>query len=522
MSGLPYPGYFPFDALHADTATPDRLIDVNYLGVPASLPRSFFSRKKPDPPLSSHITIPKSEPSAPLALRIDVATCLQYGRATALDPLADFLREFTFKHMLQGGLAYEESGADIAITLGNTDGFAKVIAAIGTRGDIMLVEEFCFPAPLQHAAPYGIGTAPVKMENGVMAVEGPGGLRDVLENWDPVKGKRPHFMYTITVGQNPTGGTINQQRRREIYSLCEKFDILIIEDDPYWHLQYTKSAHRKKEGTEYPFLAALEKSYLSVDVSGRVIRLDTFSKTIAPGCRLGWITAQKSIINAILAATETSTQQPSGFVQSMVAELLCRSWKMTGWIKWLESLRDVYEKRMRLMADTLEHGKEVILVSSASPELEIITKSRMYSFKIPDGGMFIWVHVHIANHPAYQSFLARGNTKFQAMRKLWEWIAITQKSLAGPGDIFAGHESTASDASERFRLCFSAIELDEVLDATERWVKGICAFWSLQAREIEEIGMEPVMVLERRKREAATGGWGGFRGGKGRTDISFE
>ena len=332
----------------------------------------------------------------------------------------------------------------------------------------------------------------------------------------------PHFMYTITVGQNPSGGTLNRRRRREIYALCEKYDILIIEDDPYWHLQYTESSHQKKEGAEYPFLAALEKSYLSIDVSGRVIRLDTFSKTIAPGCRLGWITAQKPIINAILAATETSTQQPSGFVQCMVAELLCRSWKMSGWIKWLESLRDVYEKRMRVMAGALEGGKEVILVTPASSDLDIITKSNMYSFSIPDGGMFVWVHVHIANHPAYHSFLARGNTKAQAMQKLWEWIAITEKSVASPGGVFAGHESTASDANERLRLCFSAIEIDQVLDATERWVNGVRTFWNLNARQIEEVGLDSDVVLNYRKMEAAAGGWGGFRGGKRRTEDAFD
>jgi DNA-binding transcriptional MocR family regulator len=88
-------------------------------------------------------------------------------------------------------------------------------------------------------------------------------------------------MYTVTVGQNPTGATLSRSRREEIYSLCEEFDMVIVEDDPYWHLQYTPFSHR-----EGKFLV-IEGSYLQLDKSGRVIRLDTFSKTIAPGCRLG-------------------------------------------------------------------------------------------------------------------------------------------------------------------------------------------------------------------------------------------
>src|SRR5439155_21509566 len=123
--------------------------------------------------------------------------------------------------------------------------------------------------------------------------------------------------------------------------LCQKYDIIIIEDDPYWFLQFPSAASleassrgltlekeesnigpapRKSSG--YEFLDSLVPSYLSIDTDGRVIRLDTFSKTVAPGCRLGWITAQPEFVDKLLRITETSTQQPSGFVQSMIAELI--------------------------------------------------------------------------------------------------------------------------------------------------------------------------------------------------------
>lgn len=96
-------------------------------------------------------------------------------------------------------------------------------------------------------------------------------------------------------------------RRKEIYKLCQKYDVLIIEDEPYWYLQYpsgsatniangkqkpapaTSRAQTKQKSSGFDFLDSLVPSYLSVDVDGRVIRLDTFSKTIAPGCRLGWV-----------------------------------------------------------------------------------------------------------------------------------------------------------------------------------------------------------------------------------------
>ena len=285
--GFPFPAYFPFDNISAQIAAPERFVHtttVGGFGGFGGFDGEFPTRLRRGRRRSAQLTIPRSEKDRPVMDRIDLDTTLQYGRATGLPALPDFLREFTFSYMLQGALGYDDAEADILLTCGNTDGFSKVVGALGSRGDTMLVEEFCYTPAVAMAAPFGIGTQPVRMDEGGMAVDGPGGLRDVLENWDAAtQGRRPHFMYTVTVGQNPTGITLGRQRRREIYDLCEEFDVVIIEDDPYWHIQFTQASHElphASSGVKYPFLAALEKSYLTIDTSGRVIRLDTFSKTI--------------------------------------------------------------------------------------------------------------------------------------------------------------------------------------------------------------------------------------------------
>ncbi|KAI5852392.1 pyridoxal phosphate-dependent transferase [Tricharina praecox] len=524
--GLPYPGFFPYDTLRADVASPERLLDIAFHGLtPAKASSSFFSRRRREKdPKTSHISIPKFEPSQPAEKRIDVATTLQYGRATGLPALADFVREFTFAHMMQGQLAYAEDQADIVLTCGSTDGFSKIVQCFGTAGDSMLVEEFTYPNALQTAAPFGISTAPVRMDEGGMMVDGPGGLRDVLENWNVEKsGRRPHLMYTVTIGQNPTGITLKRQRRKEIYELCDRFDVLILEDDPYWHLQFTPESHNLPSDTEtkYPFLAALELSFLSIDTSGRVIRLDTFSKTIAPGCRMGWITAQKPIIAAIVAATESSTQQPSGFVQGMVAELLCRAWGMDGWVAWLESLRDVYEERMVSMTAILEEGKEIITVTSRD-DLEVVERTQLYSFNKPEGGMFVWIRMDVSSHPAYKAFISRGNSKADMLTKLWEWNAVTQLALPCPGGMFTGGEKCRDKADDYFRFCFAAIELEEVKAATSRWVQGTEKFWHLKAWEIEKIGEAESVIGTGANKRGQDGGWGGWIGGKGRFEVKFE
>jgi DNA-binding transcriptional MocR family regulator len=118
------------------------------------------------------------------------------------------------------------------------------------------------------------------------------------------------------MGDNPTSGVVGMKRRKEIYALASKYDIVIIEDDPYWYLQYPSAAvheakargydtlqgqqtHKPVTASGYEFIDSLIPSYLSIDVDGRVIRLDTFSKTVAPGCRLGYVTAQPEVIERL-------------------------------------------------------------------------------------------------------------------------------------------------------------------------------------------------------------------------------
>lgn len=120
-----------------------------------------------------------------------------------------------------------------------------------------------------------------------------------------------------SMGHNPTSGVLSVQRRKEIYAICQKYDIIIVEDDPYWYLQFPSaaprearsrglstprqtSAYKPAKSSGFDFLDSLTPSYLSVDTDGRVIRLDTFSKTIAPGCRLGWITAQPAFLERLV------------------------------------------------------------------------------------------------------------------------------------------------------------------------------------------------------------------------------
>ena len=345
------------------------------------------------------------------------------------------------------------------------------------------------------------------------------------------------------MGQNPTSGVLSLARRREIYALASKYDVIICEDDPYWYLQFPSSTSRAGKlqpqslnpkswkSSGYDFLDSLVPSFVNIDTDGRVIRLDTFSKTVAPGCRLGWITAQPALIERILRITETSTQQPSGFVQSMIAELIMgpaagdrdpgkgpakdgRGWSVDGWVRWLEGLRGNYERRMNLMSSVLEDGRELVKsgrrgsltdvlaetsLDTDDDEWAVVEKTAMYSFDWPVGGMFIWIKFHFDSHPLAAKFDAA-----KLSRALWIfWTTKPYLVIVSPGTIFSPTEAIAKqDGYKFFRLCFAACDEKEIKPISERFVDGIHAFWKIKSTaKIEELLNEDDQALEMRAGE---------------------
>ncbi|KXS93544.1 hypothetical protein AC578_10809 [Pseudocercospora eumusae] len=569
--GLPNNYYFPFDTLEAKVARPDRWqptpncpVDPPPHGPSAASSLNHrTSLRTNNSPLNQPqdaILVPHTSEQPNPTKKIDLSTALQYGQAQGYPPLYYFIRHFT-REALHPNCPYRH-GPDVVLTCGNTDGFGKVLTALSNEWseeknwirdrEGLLVERFAYMNAVQAAVPRGLHVTPVAIDDEGMIAEGPGGLRDVLENWDHTKGKRPHLMYTVTMGQNPTSGVLSLQRRRDIYALCCQYDIIIVEDDPYWYLQFptstavntTSSSHPdnvsfnpdqpmfanaepvpqgwKKSG--YPFLDSLVPSSVSIDTEGRVIRLDTFSKTVAPGCRLGWITAQPALIERILRMTETSTQQPSGFVQAMLAELILgpdhvglsrktqkpgkgplrdgEGWKLQGWVRWLEGLRGNYERRMNSMCRILDSGKYLVksgrrpsLLGEEDAENEdadewsVIEKTQLYSFHWPVGGMFLWLQVHFETHPLYSVYKKEhGLTRFS--RALWIfWTTKPYRVLGAPGTMFSPTEEIAEKEGWKFfRLCFAAIDEDELAPVSQRLSDGVQAFWRIKdEKKIEEL-----------------------------------
>lgn len=239
---------------------------------------------------------------------------------------------------------------------------------LGQMGDYILVEEYTYPTVYETGVPMGYKFATVRMDElGIIPAE----LDSVLTNWSERErnGKKPVLLYTIPCGQNPSGATQPIERKHEIYAVAQKHGVYILEDDPYYFIQmppYKSSLlpldekqSLEPETDSFPtsveqFARALIPSYLSIDTDGRVFRMDSFSKIIAPGTRMGWVTASEQVIERMVRAHEVSVQNPSGFSQIAIFKLLHDTWGHVGFVKWLRHLQKEYTRRRNTMFDSFE------------------------------------------------------------------------------------------------------------------------------------------------------------------------
>lgn len=281
----------------------------------------------------------------------DLSIALNYGQSIGSAQLLRWVTEHT-------ELVCRPPYADwrCSLTIGSTGALEQALRMFcdRNRGDAVLTEEYSFATALETAAPLGIKVFGVKMdEQGLL----PESMDEMLSSWDPAArggARKPTVLYTVPSGQNPTGATQGVQRRRDIYSVCQKHDVYIFEDEPYYFLQmrpYKKSttggASESSPSTTpvEEFLDSLTPTLLSMDVDGRVMRMDSFSKVVVPGSRVGWITASEQIVERYTRHAECASQGPSGISQLLMYKLVDETWGHDGYLRWLMHLRSEYTRR---------------------------------------------------------------------------------------------------------------------------------------------------------------------------------
>lgn len=442
--GLPSSDYFPFDSL--DLSIPN--------------PPQFASG-------SSSYRIGKHDIRDGKSV-FDLHVSLNYAQSMGAPQLLRFVTEHT---ELIHNPPY--SDWDCCLTAGSTSALDMALRMFCSRGDYLLTEEYTFSSAVDTADPMGIRMVGVAVDSEGMLDTS---LDEILTNWDPVVrgGPKPFVLYIVPTGQNPTGATQSLQRRKAIYAVAEKHDLYILEDEPYYFLQMqTYHSHASSittSGTSTPlptdhqtFIHSLVPSYLSIDTSGRVLRLDSFSKVIAPGSRTGWVTGSAQIIERFVRHCEVSVQTASGISQIVLFKLLDEAWGHTGYLDWLIYLRKEYTRRRD------------VLVSACEKDLSTLRTLNLVSWTPPTAGMFFWLQIDHQRHPLFLSLKKlSGTSEHEIVQKIEDKIFLSlvdEGVLVGKGSWFRAETDT--DKEMFFRMTFAAASEEKIVEAIERLGKGL-------------------------------------------------
>jgi DNA-binding transcriptional MocR family regulator len=268
---------------------------------------------------------------------------LQYGSGQGSPDLREHILEVMALEGIRGSVD------DVVVTTGSQHALELVSKLFLDPGDVVLAEGpsyltalvvfKSFQAEVDHVA---------TDENGLI----PESLREHIARLK-ADGKRIKFLYTVPTFSNPSGVTMSWERRLEVLEIARSNDILMLEDNPYGLLYFD---------------APPPRAMRSVEEDG-VIYLGTFSKTLAPGFRVGWALAPHAIREKLILANEAAILSPSSFTQLIVSEYL----DTADWKGQINTFRGVYRERRDAMLQAL---------GDYLPDL---------SWTNPNGGFYVWL-----------------------------------------------------------------------------------------------------------------------------------
>ena len=285
------------------------------------------------------------------------------------------------------------------LTSGSLQGLDLINAALLAPGDTVICERDCYEGTLNRYTRRGVKVVGIPLDGGGMRMDAlEAALADLKMN-----NVRPKFIYTIPTVQNPTATVLDSARREEMLRLAEDYGVPIFEDDCYADLTWT--------GERPPALYAMSKS-------GNVIHIGSFSKTIAPALRVGFIVAPWPILSRILALKTDAGS--GGLEQMMLAEYCARHFA-----EHVPQLR----KRFQAKLDTL--------VAALNEQFGTAAE-----FDYPPGGIFLWVKLP-------------DNVDAMALRDK----ALAEGVVINPGPEWSIDKTYSKS---RIRLCFASPTHDEI------------------------------------------------------------
>ena len=339
----------------------------------------------------------------------DVA--LQYGTTEGYPKL----RELTAKRMKEKHNVGTDND-DILITTGGQQSISLFTQVMLNPGDVVVSEDPSFIGALNGFRSMNAKLMSVPMDDEGMRMDK---LEELLQTTPNVK-----FIYVIPTFQNPTGRTMSLERRKQLLEMARKYDVLIVEDNPYFELRY--------EGEFVPTIK-------SMDTEGRVIYCGSYSKVLSPGMRLGYCIGAKDIINRMVVCKQVSDVHTNLYFQMLVAH-------------YLEE------------CDLDAHIAEICDNNRVKRDAMIAACEKYFdprvTFTRPNGGLFIWAELP----EGYDSF------------KLCKMISA-KKVACVPGNAFLSDDEGISNC---FRMNFSLPSVEQIETAIQRVGETITEFFAAE------------------------------------------
>ncbi|GAF82139.1 unnamed protein product [marine sediment metagenome] len=330
----------------------------------------------------------------------DGVRALQYGTTEGYPPLKQYLVE----KMQEYDVPAEQE--NILIINGSQQALDLIGKIFINPGDVILTEGPTYLGAIQSFKAYQARFVTVPLdEDGIQTDK----LEEVLDR-HPVK-----FIYVLPNFHNPAGVTMALERRLKLVELAAKYGVFIVEDDPYGELRF--------EGQDIAPLVVLHKE--------NVLYLSTFSKTLSPGIRLGWIVAPSKIIAKLVQAKQGSDLHTSTFVQ-MVTNDICQRGILRSHVN---TIREVYRERRDAMLAAMERH--------FPPG---VTWTR------PQGGLFLWVQ--LPEHVEASEFLN---------------LALQEKVAFVPGRVFYPDD----DGKNAMRLTFATAGPERIEEGIKRLERAL-------------------------------------------------
>lgn len=345
------------------------------------------------------------------ALQEEAGGALQYGATEGYEPLRAQLAAFERAK----GVADLEPN-QLIVTTGSQQALDLLGKTLVNPGDKVIVEGPTFLATIQCFRLYGadVQSAPIDA-HGVQV--------DKLE--ELIKQHKPKFVYLIPTFGNPSGALLSLERRRKVLELAVKYQVLVVEDDPYGDLYFGEAPP--------PSILALSK-----EVPGSrewIAHCGSLSKVLSPGLRVGWLVAQPELLAKATMCKQFSDAHTSTFAQATAAQYL-KSGRMP---ETLKNVRAKYGERARVMAESLK--KEL---------------GAAIEFTEPKGGLFFWAR------------LTGAGGKIQDAGEFAK-RAIEQNVAFVPGAPFFAKEPDRA----ALRLSFATAGVDKIQEGIARLAKAL-------------------------------------------------